>query len=228
MRGRPSPLDAAVLRARALFSVVVLLLMAVGGCAGDPANTLQRFLEAEHRGRLDVAWRHLHPDDRRARPLAAWKAEHAAAGPVWELTAVRTSFEQVGAELEPSRARIDVVATHPDLAALQDAIPPAAFQGTERDLRAAAHRALESGIAPTTSRTRYVLRRAPRAWKVWLGLREQDAAQAAWVAYLNARRDADLEAEARTLEQLLALEPDPSGVVQMLQQQAQRLAAQDM
>lgn len=199
----------------------VLLALSLAACAHQgPVDVVGAYLEAEQQGRYPAAWRLLHADDQAARPLDAWTQEHVDAGPVWLACARRASFRVTAEHVDGPRADLVVATTMPSVADAARRFHPSPG-ATGPELMALAEDVLIGTDVPSTTKDfRYALRQEGGTWRVWLGLREQDAAVARAVEAAQARQGGDLEAERAALIALIAVPADGTGAVEALQADA--------
>lgn len=207
-------------------AIVVLL----AGCATTgPKAVLEDYLTAEAAGRYPEAHALLTREDQRARSLEAFAAEHYQAGPIWLAVARRTTFELGKLEEYSDHLRVDVVATHPDLAAVEAGLAglPTELLANAEDPDAAMAQYVEDELArrpfpPSQETLVYALRESQGEWRVWLGLARQDAA----IALVQQARSLDDPYAARDAWQaVLELPPDPMGAVDAIQDEVRKALA---
>lgn len=213
---------------------LTLLALLLAGCSthADPVDVLGAYLEAEQQGRYARAHELLSEQDRAARPLDAYVAEHLQAGPVWRAVATRTAFHVGEVQRDEQRVIVQITAVHPQMRAVADGVPPVptaeieASEDPDALMYELVQRTLAERSFPTDSeQLSYQLVPAERSWRVWLGLREADEAITLAARAVQARAAGDLPTERSALTALLAVGPDAGGGVLDLQQQArERLA----
>lgn len=210
----------------------MILTWVLTGCAtlrSTPETVLADYLEAEQAHRYEQAHALLTEADRRASPLDDYVADHLSAGPVWLATSRKASFrvEQATPRGEDA-VDIRVSSRHVDPNALLDAIGPPVGLDRSPDPEKAwyehATLALESRDFPQIEESlTYGLRREDGAWRVWLGIASQEEAGRLWQVVKDATAAGDKPAAVAGLRAILALEPDPGGLVDGIQAESRRL-----
>jgi hypothetical protein len=209
----------------------LLGLMLLGACATKHPglDVLGKYLEAEQQGRYDNAHALLSDEDRRARSLDAFVEDHLAAGAIWLAVARRTSFKIDETREKDARLYVDVVATHPDMKAVESQIPglpPEAIAAADdplRDMMIHVERVLASQPFPSSSETlSYALVEEAGTWRVWLGLAQQDRAVRLIELAQTEASENDLAATRKALESVLQIPDDPSGFVAELKDVARK------
>lgn len=207
-----------------------LLLVPLTTCAAGgatPKAALDAYLEAEALGRYDTAHTLLSDADRDARPLEVYVKEHLAAGPIWRAVAKRTHFKLGKLEQAGDHTRIEVIATHLDMKAVEEGLRgvPTDRIETSPDPQAALYTYVEGELDrqpfPLVSEPlTYAVKQEDGAWFVWLGLDRQEAAIDAVLAARRLQPDADVATLQAAWKAVLDLPTDPGGVVAMLQEEA--------
>jgi hypothetical protein len=210
-----------------LLTSLILALSLSPGCAArrTPEDALDRYLAAEQTGRYDQSWRWLSASDQAARPIEAYARDHYDAGVPWLLSSREARARWIATtHVDPTRVELAVDVTHPDVRRLAEVLPPYdepdSAEAAERLVEAFTPLVRERDLPPVTESLRWTLRQEDHAWRVWLGIAEQDVALSHSVAAIRAQRTGDTTAEVTALTALLACAPDPSGAVAKLQADA--------
>lgn len=214
-------------------TLIFAALVALPACAAAPKVTprsvLTDYLEAERLGRYEHAWSLLTDADQEARSQEVYLREHLSAGPIWLAAARRTEFVVGKATDATDHTRFAVTARHPDLKALEAAVPgiPTDVLTTSPDpaarMMAAVEQALDTVPIPTVAESLvYAVRDQDGTPRVWLALHEQDAVIEAVARARKAAASGDTAATTAAWEAVLALPQDPAGVVASFHDEARR------
>lgn len=216
---------------RPSWQVGALSLLIVASCANHstPRSIVAEYLAAEQQGRYGDAHALLTTSDREARPLDAYVSEHMSAGPIWLAVAKRTEFTVGSVRQDGERMFVSVHARHPDLKAVEAAVPgiPTEVLTTSPDpaarVTSSVESALESARFPTVEETlTFAAREEAGEWHVWLGLDRQDQVIHALAKARAAVAKGDMDGARAAWTEALAVESDAAGVVVTLQEEAKK------
>lgn len=217
---------------RAPLSLALVVLL--GACAGrtGPKDVLSAYLEAEKLGRYDDAHALLTDADQSQRPLPRYIAEHLSAGPIWLAVAKRTTFKLGKPDGDDAAVSIPVTARHLDMAAVEASLSGVPTEQLERSDDPGAEMLayveteltrfeVQGPTLPTVDESlTYAVRNEDGAWRVWLGLALQDAAIQATAEARQATAQGKTGEAHAAWHRVMALDPDPGGVVAYLQKEA--------
>ncbi len=210
------------------------ILWVATACAShtSPRTTVSDYLAAEQQGRYADAHALLTRADRDARPLDDYAAEHVEAGPIWLAVARRTTFTIGAVRTDGDHVVVSVRGRHADLKAVEAAVPPIATEvlatspDPEARVTASVENTLDAARFPMVDEDlRYAAREEDGAWRIWLGLDRQAQAIDALTRARAAIAAKDDAAARQAWTDALAVEPDPGGVVQLVQREAKKALA---